>query len=128
MGIFKKSHDDVVNGKIKKLMDKQPYKKEIESNPDRFVVGAMSQDIAIALIVDKDSTTPDEFAKASKMLSEKFSEEVATKVVELYVDFCEKYGVTPFRVNTKAYTEPFVGYYSKLMMDKMMGDIVNGKR
>jgi len=116
MGLFKKSQEEILEGRIRKLMGNQPYKKEIESDPDKFVVAVMEQDISVALIVDKHATTPDEFAKAGKMLSEKFSEEVSNKVMELYVDFCEKYGVTPF-----------TGYYSKLSMEKMMGGILDGK-
>ena len=127
MGIFKKSNADLLEGRLKKLMGDTPYKKEIESDPNRFVVSVMAQDISVALIVDKETTTPDEFAEAGKMLSEKFSEEVGEKVQELYINFCEKYGVTPFKVNTKAHTEQFIGYYSKLELDKLMGGILNGK-
>ena len=76
MGLFKKTKREMLTDKLDKLMDNS-NKKGIKENPERYVVISMEQDLSMAFVVDKESTTPKDLADAGKKLSEKFDEEVA---------------------------------------------------
>lgn len=113
MGIFKKTEKEILQAKIKKLMDSDH--KEVENNPDKHAVVFFNQDFVVAKTVDISNSTPDKLFELGKLLSDRFSEEVETPTLKLYVDFCEKYDIVPFKVNTKTGTNHFIPFYSKLV-------------